>query len=90
VDYAIKFSSSIRQPLQAYADSDFAADEDRKSQSGYIFMLAGGPVAWSSKKQTCVATSTTEAEIVAANACVSDAIWFRSFLTELGIPPSAS
>jgi len=42
LDYAITFSGSARQPLQAYADADYAGDNDRKSQSGYIFMFAGG------------------------------------------------
>ena len=66
LDYAITFSAADRQPIQAYADADYAADDDRKSQSGYIFMFAGGPIAWCSKKQSCVAISTAESEIVAA------------------------
>ena len=48
-------------------------------------MYAGGPIAWSSRKQSCVALSTTEAEIVAASSCVQEAIWFSSILKEFGI-----
>jgi hypothetical protein len=35
LDYAITFCGSARQPIQAYADADYAGDNDRKSQSGY-------------------------------------------------------
>ncbi len=40
----------------AYSDADWAGDrEDRKSTSGYLFQIAGGPVSWRSKKQDTVA-----------------------------------
>ena len=87
MEYSISFTSKDRQPVLAYADADWAGDSDRRSQSGYIFLFAGGPIAWSSRKQTCVALSTAEAEIVAASACVQDAIWFMSILSELGMAP---
>ena len=48
--------------IVAYFDSDYAGDfDDRKSTSGYVFMMGSGAVAWCSKKQAVVTLSTTEA-----------------------------
>jgi hypothetical protein len=45
--------------LHGYVDADWASDvNDRKSTSGFIFMLAGGAISWSSKKQQTVALSS--------------------------------
>jgi len=69
-----------------YCDSDWAGDvKDRKSTSGYIFMMCGGPVSWSSRKQTVVATSSCEAEYIALSYCCKEAIWLRRLISFL--PP---
>jgi hypothetical protein len=57
------------EELNIYCGADWASDADRKSVSSYVITLAGGAVAWSSKKQTTVALSTAEAEYVAATHC---------------------
>jgi hypothetical protein len=48
--------------------------------------LAGGAVAWSSKKQTTVALSTAEAEYISATHVAKQVLWHRSLLAELEIP----
>ncbi|TXG72550.1 hypothetical protein EZV62_001129 [Acer yangbiense] len=64
---------------------DYAGDlEDRKSTSGYVFMLSSGAVSWSSKKQPVVTLSTTEAEFVAAASCACQVLWMRRILEKLG------
>ena len=46
-----------------FTDSDWAGDKtDQKSTLGYVFMLAKGPISWSSKKQSATALSSIEAE----------------------------
>ena len=71
-----------------YSDADWAGDtSDRKSTSGYIFMLSGGPISWSSKKQKCVALSTAEAEYVALSGAAQECLWLRQLEAELGCPP---
>ncbi|GJU65331.1 putative ribonuclease H-like domain-containing protein [Tanacetum coccineum] len=66
--YGILKESSLR--LGAYSDSDYAgANLDRKSTTGGCQFLGSRLISWQSKKQTIVATSTTEAEYVAAASC---------------------
>jgi Reverse transcriptase (RNA-dependent DNA polymerase) len=44
--------------MHGYSDSDWAGDQDtRRSTAGYVFLMAGGAVSWSSKIQRVVALS---------------------------------
>ena len=52
--------------LVAYSDSDWAVGH---STTGFILMLCGAAIVYSSKRQGCVAMSSTEAEIIAASTC---------------------
>ena len=69
-----------------FSDANFAADlDDRKSLSGYVFTVNGAAVFWNCKKQSVVATSTTEAEYISLSMASSEAVWIRSFFNELGL-----
>ncbi|GJW36271.1 putative ribonuclease H-like domain-containing protein [Tanacetum coccineum] len=62
--------------LEAYSDSDYAgANLDRKSTTGGCQFLGRRLISWQCKKQTIVATSTTEAEYVAAANCCGQVLW---------------
>lgn len=77
---------SIREEvkLTGWLDSDYAGDiDDRKSTSGYVYMICDSTIAWSSKKQPIVTLSTTEAEYVAAASCSCQGIWLRRILHHL-------
>lgn len=85
MDFGIWYKRGGPGEVLVYTDSDFTGDVDgRKSTSGYAFLLDGGAVAWSSKKQPIVTLSTTEAEYVAASACACQDVWFRRILKEMG------
>lgn len=72
--------------MEVFTDSDFAGDwNDRKSTSGYLVRWDGAAITWSSKKQSIVALSSTEAEYVAAAACACQVVWIRGILEEFGI-----
>ena len=42
----IEYNKREERDVLAYVDADWAADEDRRSQTGFVFFMAGGPVAW--------------------------------------------
>jgi len=51
MDLGIFYQKKGNGELVAYTDSDYAGDvDDRKSTSGYVFLLSEGAVSWSSKK----------------------------------------
>ncbi|GKA30617.1 putative ribonuclease H-like domain-containing protein [Tanacetum coccineum] len=65
--------------LEAYSDSDYAgANLDRKSITGGCQFLESRLISWQCKKQTIVATSTTEAEYVAAASCCGQVLWIQN------------
>lgn len=67
-----------------YSDSDYANDVDtRRSTTGFVFMLNGGPITWNSQRQRTVALSTTEAEYMAGCAAAKEAIWLRQLLSDI-------
>lgn len=60
--------------IEGYFDFDWAGDKSsRRSTSGFIFMLNGGPVSWCSKRQATVALSSTEAEYIALTMAAKEA-----------------
>nr|GEU35513.1 uncharacterized mitochondrial protein AtMg00810-like [Tanacetum cinerariifolium] len=62
--------------LVAYSDSDYSgASLDRKSITGGCQFLGCRLISWQCKKQTVVATSSTEAEYVAAASCCTQVLW---------------
>jgi hypothetical protein len=54
-----------KRGLKEYVDADGALQEHRHAILGFVFLVDGGAVLWSSKKQELVTLSTTEAEYVA-------------------------
>lgn len=78
------FTASGNSELQAYVDADWASNPiDRKSYTGYFFMLSGGAVSWETKKQCTVALSSTEAEYMGISDCCKEAIYLRYLQNEI-------
>jgi hypothetical protein len=71
--------------LLGYSDSDYAGcNVDRKSTTGTCQFLGWSFVSWSSKKQNCVALSTTEVEYIATGACCAQLLWMKQTQRDFG------
>lgn len=71
-------------PLLTYVDSDFANSPGRRSTTGYCIYLGGSLIAWNSRLQDTVATSTTEAEYIALFEATKETVWLRQLVTSMG------
>jgi hypothetical protein len=73
--------------LVGYFDASHANDlKTRRSVTGLVFCLAGGAIAFKSKLQPTVSTSSTEAEFISSVHTAKLAKYLRSILLELGFP----
>jgi hypothetical protein len=73
--------------LVGFFDVSHANDlKTRRSVTGLVFCLAGGAIAFKSKLQPTVSTSSTEAEFISSVHTAMLAKYLRSILLELGFP----
>lgn len=87
VQHRICFRPAQESRLQVYSDADYAADKtDRKSISGSLGLLGGGPIFYASKKQKAVSTATTEAEYVSMAVTAKQGQWIAQILRDMGYP----
>jgi len=71
--------------LWGFADADHAGDPDtRRSVTGYVNMMNGGAISWSSTRQAIVALSSSEAEFYAASNSGCDVSHLRGLMSDLG------
>jgi hypothetical protein len=85
-DWKLVYGDDEKRGLEGFTDADGASQEHRRAISGYVILIDGGAVSWSSKKQELVTLSTAEAEYVAATHAAKEVIWFRRILSEIFRP----
>ena len=87
LNYGITYKADAELNPTGYVDSDFAGCKDtRRSTEGNIFIVAGGPVSWESKRQETVALSTVEAEYMGFSRATTQVLWISKYFTEIGLP----
>ena len=89
-DYKLVYYHSDDPELfVTYSDADHGGcKKTGRSTGGYVTLVGGGAVGWSSKRQAFVTLSSTEAEYVAAVEAGKEIMWMRSILQEFGYPQS--
>ena len=88
----IKFTREQQHDLEGYVDASFADnygtdDDNRKSTTGWCFKSGGGTISWKAQKQSTVATSTAEAEYIAAFEAAKEALYLNRLGQDLGVLP---
>ncbi len=77
VDAKLVYDGVDGDGLHGYTDSSLGDQtDDYHSTSGYVFILAGGAISWSSQKQRTVAQNTTEAKYMALSEASNQAFWY--------------
>jgi hypothetical protein len=84
-DLWLTFGGSKKE-LVGYTDADGSMAEDWWAISGYTFILHGGAVFWSCKRQEIVSLLTTESEYIAAMHATKEALWLQMLLSKLFTP----
>lgn len=75
----------VRQSkLNSFTDSDWGGCRDnRVSTGGSAFFLAGGIISASTKRQSSVSLSSTEAEYYALGACIQELLWIQQIMGQM-------
>ncbi|MBW0527798.1 hypothetical protein O181_067513 [Austropuccinia psidii MF-1] len=67
-------SSEEKRSLDIYVDTNWGGEGSR-SQHSYRIFLMGSLVVWNSKRQTCIASSTCQAEYMALSFAAKEGLW---------------
>jgi hypothetical protein len=68
--------------IDAYCDANWGGECSR-STHGYVIFLFGCPVAWASRRQSCVATSTCHAEYMSLGTTARELVWVIQLVEEM-------
>ena len=74
----VHYAASSSLQLAIFSDWDWDGDPtDRNSTSGFVFILADGPIFWSSKKQHTMSLSLEEAEYRETMNDTTQCVWLQ-------------
>ena len=78
INLGLKYKKSESGTLVGYSDA-----------SGNLFLFAGCPVSWYSKKQPTVSLSTAEAEYISLSGATQEGVWLRRLLSDFKLHQEA-
>jgi hypothetical protein len=86
LEHKLHYSGELGPDMfTTYCDASHGDCKDTgRSTGGYVTLMAGGAIGWSSKLQEIIALSTTEAEFIAAVEAGKEIPWMRNILCEFG------
>ncbi|XP_055633002.1 uncharacterized protein LOC129773420 [Toxorhynchites rutilus septentrionalis] len=85
MEVRLRFDPGKDWTLVCYSDADWAGDHaSRRSTTGFIFFFGNGPIAWVSRRQTCVSLSSMEAEYIALSEACQELLWLRRLMADFG------
>lgn len=85
LDYGLLFTKTNTE-LYGVVDADWGGNmTDRRSYSGYAFILGGSAISWEARKQKTVSLSSTEAEYIAVAEATKEALYLKNILNDIGI-----
>ena len=79
----ITFGINATPTCTAYSDSDWHVSH---STSAHCIMYGEACICYGSRRQKCIAMSSTEAEIIAASQAALEIVYVRALLREMGVP----
>uniref|UniRef100_A0A0C9S056 POLX_1 protein n=1 Tax=Fopius arisanus TaxID=64838 RepID=A0A0C9S056_9HYME len=83
IDYRLRLCKGA-DTMTGYSDADMANNIiDRRSVTGYAFVMQGAAISWASRRQPTVALSTAEAEYMALSSACQEATWLRLLMRDL-------
>lgn len=81
--YCLKYTKMEGQ-IEGFVDADWGSNTlDRRSYTGFCFLMSGSAISWESRKQRTVALSSMEAEYMAIAEASKESIYLRSLMYEL-------
>lgn len=84
----LKFKRDLNSDiLHGFVDASFAGctTDKSKSTTGFCFMSHNSTICWATKRQSTVASSSTEAEYMALFEAIKEAIWLKQLLQSIHI-----
>ena len=83
--HGLFYSNHGHSNIECFSDADWAGSKvDRRSTTRFCIFVGGNLVSWRSKKQNVVSRSSAKSEYRAMTQSVSEVIWIRQLLNEIG------